>query len=142
MTGLDARDLKILDLLQIDGRTPLKKLAEETGISVSSAQERVRRLVADGEIEAFTTKRRESTVRTDAYLLVSTQSRQCAQVAPHFVPISEILRCDSVAGEIDLVLTVRANSSERLQEVRDEVASMPGVTSATTLPTLVSCFAR
>lgn len=50
---MDSIDRKIADILQIDSRTPATALAEATGTSVSTANERVRRMQSNGTIEAF-----------------------------------------------------------------------------------------
>ena len=50
---MDDIDRKIAEILQEDSRTSAALLAKATGISVSTANERVRRMVANGSISAF-----------------------------------------------------------------------------------------
>ncbi len=50
---MDQIDRKIAEILQEDGRTPAADLAKATGTSVSTANERVRRMAANGTIKAF-----------------------------------------------------------------------------------------
>ena len=50
---MDSIDRIIAEILQADGRASSTRLAEATGLSVSSANDRVRRMVADGSISAF-----------------------------------------------------------------------------------------
>ena len=139
---MDDKDSALLDLLRRDSRTPLKVLGGAVGLSISAVQERIARLVRDGVIEAFTIRTDPGWRPARAIMLVTTQSRQCAVVAPKLDHIPEIVACDSVAGDIDLVLEVAAADSARVQAIRDEVAAVEGVVAVTTLPVLVRRFVR
>lgn len=137
---LDSKDHLILDLLARDSRMPLKTIGAGVGLASSSVQERIARLQAEGVIEGFTIRRAPAASGVRAYMLVTTSGQQCASVAPLLQPIAEIVRCDSVAGETDMVLTVEAPEAEALQAVRDRVASTPGVVNIVTLPVMVRRF--
>lgn len=50
---MDSIDRQIANLLQENGRISNAEIAEQVGLSVSSASERVRRLVSDGVIMAW-----------------------------------------------------------------------------------------
>lgn len=50
MRELDRIDLKILDLLQKDGRLSMTELAHRIGLSATPCTERVRRLEREGVI--------------------------------------------------------------------------------------------
>lgn len=138
----DAIDSAILDLLCADSRQPLKQIGAAVGLSVSSVQERIARLVADGLIAGYSIRRGASLRGARAYMLVTTLGAQCAVVAPRLMGIAEIVRCDSVAGETDMVLLVEAANGAALQAVRDRVAATEGVVSVVTLPVMVERFAR
>ena len=138
----DAVDKAILDLLSADSRQPLKQLGASVGLSVSSVQERIARLVAEGLIAGYSIRRGASLRGARAYMLVTTRGAQCAVVAPRLEAIGAITRCDSVAGETDLVLLVEASDGAALQTVRDRVAATEGVISVVTLPVMVERFTR
>lgn len=138
----DAKDAAILDLLSADSRAPLKTIAAAVGLSVSSVGERIARMVAEGTIAGYSIRRGGAETAARAYMLVTTAGAQCALVAPRLLGIAEIVRCDSVPGKIDMVLTVHARDASAVQAVRDRVASTEGVVSVVTLPVLVERFAR
>lgn len=50
---MDDVDLKIAEILQTDGRASSAEIAETVGVSVSTASERVRRLVSTGVISEW-----------------------------------------------------------------------------------------
>ncbi|MBN9165742.1 MAG: Lrp/AsnC family transcriptional regulator [Myxococcales bacterium] len=139
---IDDKDAAILDALAADSRAPLKAIAAAVGLSRSSVQERIARLVADGTIAGFSIRRGAEQKGARAYMLVATAGAQCAAVAPRLLGIAEITRCDSVAGETDMVLTVEARDAAALQAVRDRIASVDGVTGVVTMPVMVARFAR
>ncbi|WP_416442463.1 Lrp/AsnC ligand binding domain-containing protein [Leucobacter sp. HNU] len=46
--------------------------------------------------------------------------------------IPEIVRCDILTGEYDLLVRVDAHSVERVQEIWEEVSALPGVANTVT----------
>ena len=139
---VDEKDSALIEMLQRDSRIPLKTLGASIGLSASATQERVQRLERDGVIEAFTIRVAPEARTARAYMLVTTEARNCAEVAPQLQHIEEVVVCDSVAGEIDMILTVEAASGERLQAIRDEIAGIDGVKSVVTAARMVRRFAR
>src|SRR5690606_31291646 len=53
MRELDRIDLKILDLLQKDGRLSMTELAQRGGLSATPCTERVRRMEREGVISGY-----------------------------------------------------------------------------------------
>ncbi|TGT11105.1 Lrp/AsnC family transcriptional regulator, partial [Mesorhizobium sp. M8A.F.Ca.ET.213.01.1.1] len=53
MNKLDRMDYRILDVLQENGRLPIKILADRVGISVSPCWQRVKKLEKDGIIRRY-----------------------------------------------------------------------------------------
>ncbi|MGK0721565.1 Lrp/AsnC family transcriptional regulator [Leucobacter sp. W1478] len=49
--GFDEHDLRIIDLLQVDGRMSYSDIAEEVGLSISAARARVTRLLETGAMQ-------------------------------------------------------------------------------------------
>lgn len=139
MRSLDDKDRQLLDMLRADSRQPLKALAAGLGLSVSAVQERVTRLRRDGVIAAFTIEVPEEH-GLQAFMLVTTHSRQCSTVAPAIAAIEGVHTGHSVAGDIDLVLQVSAPSLDRLQAIRDAIARVEGVADVVTLPVMTRRF--
>ena len=131
--GIDDTDLRILDLLQRDGRITNLKLAEQLGLLPATARERVRRLTREGYIlgyEAvlnpmklaagvlvFTHVRLEKTG-----LGVADAFRAAVQVRP------EILECHEVAGDFDYLIKTRAADIHAYRGmIASLIWSLPGV---------------
>ena len=54
--------------------------------------------------------------------------------------IDEVIQCRSVAGDIDLVLDVAADTVETLNRVRDQVSTIAGVSDVRTHMVLATNF--
>ena len=131
--GLDKIDLKILRVLQKDGRISNLKLAEEVHLSPTAVLERVKRLTRDGFILGYEAKL--NPVKLGAGLMVFVEVlldrtvhdvmdafRAAVQVRP------EILECHLVAGGFDYLLKTRVSDMAAYRSfVGDVIWSLPGV---------------
>ena len=125
---MDATDARLLDLLERDGRMPLKALAAEVGLSTSTVQERIARLRADGELLGFTIRRPDRGDATRAFINVTTSVPDCARLAPGIAALPGVQSIDSISGKPDMIVTVEVENTARLQALRDCIAEMEHVT--------------
>ncbi len=129
----DSIDRQILALLKQDGRMPLKTISGRVGLARSSVQERIARLEAGGVIRRYTIEEdRQAAGLVAAYLWVRTESAICERIAPKLLALPEVVVCRSIAGELDMVAHVEAESPQRIAEIRAMVAVYDGVTSVET----------
>lgn len=84
----DAKDAAIVDALSADSRAPLKQIAALVGLSASSVQERIARLVANGTIEGFSIRRGavETTARAYAGHHLRRPMRVCRPAPARHCP--------------------------------------------------------
>ncbi len=131
--GLDKIDLRILRVLQKDGRISNLKLAEEVHLSPTAVLERVKRLTREGYILGYEAKL--NPLKLGAGLMVFVEVlldrtvhdvmdsfRAAVQVRP------EILECHLVAGGFDYLLKTRVSDMAAYRSfVGDVIWSLPGV---------------
>ncbi|MCZ0732616.1 Lrp/AsnC family transcriptional regulator [Phreatobacter sp. AB_2022a] len=132
---LDDRDHALIAALRRNARESLVSLARRVGLSRSATQERLRRLEREGVILGYTARLGETagTAPVRALIAVSfVQGRKCDHVVPQLSGLPEIVACQSLAGAIDLMLTVDCASTAALDAIRDKVAATSGVATATT----------
>ena len=109
MTELDPADRTLLALLQADGRTPLDRMAEATGLSAATVQRRVKRLREAGVIE------RESAVLDPAslgwtmtFLVLVEMERERIDVLDAFRrrmrSEPQVQQCYYITGDADFAL--------------------------------------
>ncbi len=123
----DTVDDRLIELLEQDGRMPLKALAAEVGLSTSAVQERIAGLKADGDILGFTIRRPDRQHLTRAFIHVTTSVPNCARLAPGIAAMPGVTSIDSISGKTDMIVSVETDSPARLQEIRDRIAEMEQV---------------
>ncbi len=109
--SLDATDIKILTLLQENGRITNARLAKEAGISPPAMLERVKRLEASGVIRQYITLLDRE--KTGFGLLVMTmislsfhQISSLQQVMEQLRGLEEVLECYQITGDMDFLIKV------------------------------------
>ena len=142
---LDRIDLRLLELLQADGRRPYAELGAEVGISGPSAHERVKKLEARRVIEGYA-----ALVAPDALgygVLAFTWLTQAPGTGAHdltadFADIPEIEECHHIAGEADYLLKIRVRDTLDLERIIHRLQINPHVFSTETDVVLSSAFER
>jgi Lrp/AsnC family leucine-responsive transcriptional regulator len=142
---LDRIDLRLVELLQADGRRPYAELGAEVGISGPSAHERVKKLEARGVIEGYA-----AIVRPEALgypVLAFTWLTQAPGTAGHdltdsFAQIAEIEECHHIAGEADYLLKIRARDTRDLERIIKRLQTAPDVFATETDVVFSSAFER
>ena len=140
--NIDATDARLLDLLERDGRMPLKALAADVGLSTSAVQERISRLKADGELLGFTIRRPDRAGVTRAFINVTTSVPNCARLAPGIAALPGVRSIDSISGKPDMIVSVEVESAERLQHLRDSIAAMEHVSEVECKVSMTRRFER
>lgn len=132
---LDEIDLKLLGLLQVDGRMSQHDLAEAVGLSSPATGERVRKLVDRGVIRRFAALLEPKKLGQDVTAFISVGidgSRHYPDFVEHARTHPEILECHAVTGSGSHMLKVRTENTSTLERLLAEIQSWSGVTRTTT----------
>jgi Lrp/AsnC family transcriptional regulator, leucine-responsive regulatory protein len=126
----------IISLLASDGRMSFTELARRTGLSVSAAQQRVRRLEQRGVITGYTAVVSAEQIGLPLTAFVSIKAFDPA--APDDAPerlahLTAIEACHSVAGDESYILKVRVASPLALEELLQEIRAAANVSTHTTI---------
>ena len=119
--GLDAGDLRILSVLQTEGRLTNQDLAEKVGMSNSPCWRRVKRLEESGVIKGYQAvlDRRSIGLGVLAFIRVGIDSHSEAE-AKRFekdvLKLDEVVACYSIAGDADFLLQVVARDLDAYAE--------------------------
>jgi Lrp/AsnC family leucine-responsive transcriptional regulator len=129
-------DRMIVSLLSRDGRMSFTELARQTGLSVSAAHQRVRRLERRGVIAGYAALINPDEVALPLTAFVSIKPFDPA--APDDAPqrlahLKEIEACHSVAGEENYILKVRVASPVALENLLQEIRAAASVSTRTTI---------
>lgn len=143
MKALDAIDRKLIALLQDNARLSTVALAKAVGLSRSTVQERLQRLESAGVIAQYTVRLGSNGDPLQAWLwLRYADGFSCDDVMPLLTELPQVQQCYSVAGEIDLLVLVQAETPGALADLRERIAGFKGVDDVTTVPVLRTLLDR
>jgi len=109
--GLDAFDLRILRILQEEGRIPVQELSERVGLSATPVARRMRAMEASGIITGYAALLNEAALGYGVQVFVSVKlDRQVDQALGQFEAaireLPEVVDCWLMTGNRDYLLRV------------------------------------
>jgi Lrp/AsnC family transcriptional regulator, leucine-responsive regulatory protein len=117
---LDKFDQLIINTLRQDARQSLSNIAEAVNLSRSAVTQRLKRLEQSGVIRGYQVLLSESQKEgVSAYFEIQHQCPRCADIVQVFQSIPEVITCQGITGDMDLLVYVRAPSMRRLHEIRE-----------------------
>jgi Lrp/AsnC family leucine-responsive transcriptional regulator len=127
---------RIVSLLSRDGRMSFTELARQTGLSVSAAQQRVRRLERRGVIKGYAAlvNPDDAGLPLTAFISIKPFDPAAPDDAPsRLAHLPAIEACHSVAGEENYILKVRVASPAALEDLLQEIRAAASVSTRTTI---------
>ena len=137
----DNIDLKILDILQKNGRTKRNELAEAVGLSLPAASERLRKLEEQGVVLGYHAQLDPARLGKDitAFVLVTVDSsRHYQSFLDHAASNDEILEVHAVTGEGTHLLKIRTENTRSLERLLSKIQAWAGVVRTSTSMVLSS----
>lgn len=121
---LDARDIKILSILQREGRISKTELAARVNLSPTPCWERLRRLEAAGIITGYAARLNPALFgpRITVFVQAEIETHRASDFRRFEAAIDrapEVLECWAVGGGIDYILKVGAADIESYQRFMD-----------------------
>ncbi|MFD5224462.1 Lrp/AsnC family transcriptional regulator [Microbacterium sp. NPDC058342] len=142
----DRIDEKILAELSRNSRMSHAEIGQRVSLSRNAVRQRIERLERDGHIRSYTIVRGRSTAQgstVSAILHVYRQDRmRGVDVLGELQLIPEVVSCDVLSGDFDLLVRVEARSIDRVREIWEHIAALPGVRDTVTALTLASVISR
>jgi DNA-binding Lrp family transcriptional regulator len=132
---VDKKDMKILQILRADARTPFVDVARRVGMTEGAIRARVKRLVREGTIERFTVVARGGGIR--AVVAVRTKpgspTSRAAGSLRRVPGVSSVLE---VTGDVDLLAFVDAADTRGLNRAIDRIRNNPAVVGTESMTVL------
>ena len=128
---LDNIDIKVLNVLQEEGRTKRNVLAEAVSLSLPSLSERLKKLEEHGVISQYYAKLNRKIFGYDIMVFITVvidSSRHFDKFAEHVRETDEILECHAILGEGSHVMKAIAKDTEALEKLLNKIQSWKGVT--------------
>jgi Lrp/AsnC family leucine-responsive transcriptional regulator len=136
---LDGTDLRLLDLLQENCKRPLAALGEKVGLSAPAVAERIHKLEQAGLVTGYVALLDARLLGLDvtAFIGVSIGHPRLIDAFDRAIEaVEDVLECHHVTGASTLMLKVKTENTETLEELIDRIRSIEGVTRTETMVVL------
>ena len=144
--SIDHTDEKILGDLSRNGRISHAEIGKRVSLSRNAVRQRIERLERLGFIQGYTITRGKPTSHIDlvsAILLVYRKDRMRGiDVLQALRLIPEVAGCDVLSGDFDLLIRLEAQSVERVRQIWEDIATLPGVRDTVTALSLATVIRR
>jgi Lrp/AsnC family transcriptional regulator, leucine-responsive regulatory protein len=141
---LDDTDRRILAELQEDCKAPLAHVGKRVGLSAPSVMERIRKLEEAGIIRGYHAVLNSRKVGLDvtSFIGVSTSVRGIDQLEAQIAAFEEVLESHHVTGAYTMLLKVKTQNTESLEQLISRIRLIDGVTRTETLVVLSTRLER
>lgn len=126
MRDLDRIDLKILDILQREGRISVTELAERISLSATPCSDRIKRMEREGVISGY--HARVNPAALGKNLLVFLEIKLSAKsgdvfykVKKELLYVPEVMECHLVSGDFDYLVKARLTEMNEYRRLLGEI---------------------
>ncbi len=132
---MDDLDEKLLAALAADSSTSTSRLARRFKVARSTVQARIERLERSGIIAGYTVRLGNVALarRIRATVLLQVEARSAPQILQRLKAMPEVELAHTTTGRVDLILQVAAETTQEIDQVLDQIGSIPGVKSSESL---------
>ena len=140
--SLDRTDIKILDILQKDGRISNTRLAEMVNLSATAVLARVQKLAKDGFITGYEARLNPEMLNAAfvvfvEILLDKTTPNVLEEFSDAVLQHPEIIECHMISGGFDFVVKIRCANMEEFRKISGQVLwQLPGVKETRSYPVM------
>ena len=129
MDTLTPKDEELIALLQTNARMPVSELARQLGVSRTTVQDRLKRLEDSGVIAGYGVRLAQTSSLSgiQALVAVSVEPRKTNDVVRALCRMPSVQTLLSVSGKYDIVALLRAPTTERIDELLDDIGVIEGV---------------
>ena len=141
-SSLDRIDIRILELLQLDGKISNLKLAESVNLSPTAALARVQKLTKEGFIMGYEA-RLNPTMLNNAFvvfveiMLDKTTPNVLEEFSYAVQQIPEIVECHMISGGFDFVVKIRCANMDEFRKISGNILwQLPGIKETRSYPVM------
>lgn len=132
MKKLDQMDKQILQILQLEGRTPYTEIASQLGVSEGTIRARIAKLLQDGVFEFVIQVNPEKLgLQVQAIIGLTTKLGMQKSVAEELEKLCEIRFVGAYSGKHDLIIRACFHDNEELiYFVNERLSRIEGIVAA------------
>ena len=141
---MDQKNLQLLDLLRANARESTAALARKLSLSRTAVHERMSKLEASGIIRGYTLRLDEDYNRNlvSAQVMIEINPKMAKQVNTQLARINQVRSLYSVNGQYDLMAMIKAENTEQLDQVLDQIGAIEGINKTLSSIVLSTKFER
>ena len=126
---MDSLDRQLIELLKVNARLPVVKIAQALGCARSTVVLRLKALENSGVISGYTLAvvTPLASARIRAMVLIATESENTPTVVKALTRRHEIHKIFSVSGRFDLCAMLTTETTEELDSLIDRIRGIKGV---------------
>ncbi|MCW4048926.1 MAG: Lrp/AsnC family transcriptional regulator [Candidatus Bathyarchaeota archaeon] len=130
MTQIDELDKKILEILKLDGRAPIREISRQLGSSPATVSRKIKRMEEANIIKGYVSIVEDEEVGkgSRAVLLVKTTGDYDQnQIVEKVTQMDDICNVFLTMGNYDMILTACTNSEAELYRMIKKIRSTSGI---------------
>ncbi len=129
----DGLDRDLIARLQANARESTANLARKLGMARTTVVARIARLERDGVLVGYTARLGGAAASgVMAYVGIVQSPKSAREVQRALERLPELRQLSSVSGEFDCLALLRAESTQRLDALLDQIGAIEGVLRTTT----------
>lgn len=142
MTELDELDIRILEILQTDGRIALTRLSARLDVPHTTIRDRLKKLEDSGAIERYVAVLNPARVGLPISAFVMVTLDQRLETGPAVAALMDVPEVDEaylLTGDVDVLVRIWARDVEHLRQiVYEKLSVVPGLVRTNTVVILDS----
>ena len=126
---IDPTDQRILALLREDARASTSKLGRKLGLSRTTVQSRIERMVERGIVAGFTVRLSDEILRgqIQAHVMITTLPKLASRVEADLRRLPEVRKLYAISGAHDFIAVVVTDSVQEMDGLLDRIGVLEGV---------------
>lgn len=126
---MDQKNQTLISLLQSNARESVSSLAKKLGLSRTAVHERINKLEIKGIIQGYTVKLAEGYEQHSigAHVMIDIAPQANTAVVTALKKIPQIQSLHAVSGVFDLLAVIRAETTEAIDGILDQIGELDGV---------------
>ncbi|MEM4883999.1 MAG: HTH-type transcriptional regulator LysM [Saccharolobus sp.] len=125
--NIDENDLKILEILKKNARTPYTLIAKELKVSEAAVRKRVEKLIRQGTIKRFTIEYELQNEIKAIVMVQCTPQIPTPEISKKIAKIPGVEVVYETTGDYDILVIVRGTNITTINRTIDEIRSIQGV---------------
>lgn len=129
---LDETDLKILEALRRNARTPFIDVARDLGISDSTVHFRLKKMLDRGIIKRYTIDVDEKALGRNicSFVFMNVKPGSMKEVAQQLTKYEKIMAIYEIHGSNDLIIKVWASNLDEMRELVLAIRGIPNIVAS------------